>query len=143
MANSDIIHWYYDINAKYLGKVSFKVNFRIEWPFQVKMLIISSPYKFEKWMIYFKFCAIKAEMLTLLRMGFLRGCSRMGERPKRTPLPKIFQTYPTMMKLGTVIPYQNKFQKLYESPDTPFKFWWHQHFLTWNQQILLYQGIQI
>ena len=30
-----------------------------------------------------------------------RGCSRMGE--KRAPIPKICLTYPTMMKLGTVI----------------------------------------
>ena len=40
--NSDIMHWYYDVNAKYIRKVSFRVNFRIEWPFQLKMLIMSS-----------------------------------------------------------------------------------------------------
>ena len=32
------------------------------------------------------------------------GCSRMGE-VKRLPLTKTCHTYPTMMKLGTVIPY--------------------------------------
>ena len=40
--NSDIIHWYHDINGKYLWKVSFRVNLWIEWPFQLKVLIMSS-----------------------------------------------------------------------------------------------------
>ena len=31
--------------------------------------------------------------------------------PKRSPLPKICQTYPTMMKFCTVIPYLKKIQK--------------------------------
>ena len=35
------------------------------------------------------------------------------------PLPKICHTYPTMMKLGTVIPYLKKIQKMYESYDIP------------------------
>ena len=48
-----------------------------------------------------------------------------------------------MMNLGTVIPYLKKIQKLYESRDTPLEFCWHQHFFTGNQQILLYQEIQI
>ena len=37
---------------------------------------------------------------------------------KKAPLPKICHTYPTMMKLGTVIPYLKKIQKIYESRDT-------------------------
>ena len=36
-----------------------------------------------------------------------------------SPVPKICLTYPTMMKLGTVIPYLKKIQKIYESRDTP------------------------
>ena len=31
-------------------------------------------------------------------------------------------TYATMMKLGTVIPYLKKIQKIYESRDTPLEF---------------------
>ena len=31
--------------------------------------------------------------------------------PKRSPLPKIYHTYPAMMKLDTVIPYLRKIQK--------------------------------
>ena len=39
---------------------------------------------------------------------------------KRSPLPKICDKYPTMMKLATVIPYLEKIQKKYQSRDTPF-----------------------
>ena len=39
------------------------------------------------------------------------------------PLPKIHHTYPIMMKLGTVIPYQRKIQKMYKSRDTFLEFW--------------------
>ena len=45
------------------------------------------------------------------------------------PLPKSCHTYPTMMKLGTLIPYLKEIQKIYKSRDTPFEFCWHQHFL--------------
>ena len=37
---------------------------------------------------------------------------------KKGHLPKICHTYPAMMKLGTVIPYLKKIQKIYESRDT-------------------------
>ena len=45
-----------------------------------------------------------------------------GEGEKMPTLPKISDTYPTMMKLGTVIPYQEKTQKIYESRETPSEF---------------------
>ena len=64
----------------------------------------------------------------------------MGGKP---PLPKTCLTNPTMMKLGTVILYLKKFQKLYESLDTPLEFADISIFFTGNQQILLYQEIQI
>ena len=41
---------------------------------------------------------------------------------------KIRHTYPTMMKLGTVVPYLRKIQKMYKSRDTFLEFCWHQHF---------------
>ena len=31
---------------------------------------------------------------------------------------------------------------VFESSDTPFDFWWHQHLFTPNLEILLYQEIQ-
>ena len=58
-------------------------------------------------------------------------------------LPKICHTYPAMMKLGAVIHYLKKIQKIYESCGTPLEFCWHQYFFTGNQQILIYQEIQI
>ena len=71
-----------------------------------------------------------------------RYCSRIGGR-KKPPLTKIIDTYPTMMKLGTVIPYLEKIQKIYDSRDTPSEFCWHHNFFTGNQQILLYKKIQV
>ena len=59
--------------------------------------------------------------LILFRMGFFRAAHGWG-RPKRSPLPKIRHTYPTMMKVGTVIPYPKKIQKIYEPRDTPLEF---------------------
>ena len=56
---------------------------------------------------------------------------------------KICHTYPTMMKLGTGLPYLKKIQNIYESRDTPLEFCWNQHFFTGNQQILLYREMQI
>ena len=66
-------------------------------------------------------------------MGLL-GAAMDGLRP---PLHKICQTYPTMMKVGIVIPYVKKIQKIYESCDIPLEICLHQHFVTGNQQILL------
>ena len=83
-------------------------------------------------------------ILTLFRMGIFGGAhGRGGGRQNDLPLPKICHRYPTMMKLGTVIPYLKKIQKIYESRDTPPEFCWQQHFFIGNQQILLYQEIQI
>ena len=39
-----------------------------------------------------------------------RSCSRMGGG-KKTPLPNICHTYPTIIKLGTVKPYLKTIQK--------------------------------
>ena len=38
-----------------------------------------------------------------------------------------------MMKLGTVILYLRKIQKMYKSGDTSLEFCWHKHFFTRNQ----------
>ena len=80
-------------------------------------------------------------VLTLFRMGFFGATHGCGGQ--KGPLPKTCHTYPTIMKLGTVIPLPKKVREIYESRDTPLEFCWHQHFFTGNQQILLYQEIQI
>ena len=63
------------------------------------------------------------EALTILRMDFLGAAHGWGGGGKKgPPIPKICHTYPTMKKLGTVIPYLKEIQKLYESHDTPLEF---------------------
>ena len=54
-------------------------------------------------------------ILTSLRMGIF-GTAHGWEHPK------IFHTYPAMMKLGTIIPYLKKIQNTYESRHTPHEF---------------------
>ena len=49
-------------------------------------------------------------------MGFFRAAHGWGAF--LGPLPKISHTYPTMMKLGTVIPFLRKIQKMYKLRDT-------------------------
>ena len=50
------------------------------------------------------------------------GTAHGWDGGKKTTLPKICHTYPTMMKLRKVIPYLKKIQKIYESRDTPSEF---------------------
>ena len=59
--------------------------------------------------------------LNPIQGGLFRGCSRMGGGEKAS-LPEICHTYPTMVKLGTVIPYLKKIQNIYKSRDTPLEF---------------------
>ena len=54
-------------------------------------------------------------------MGFFGAAHGWGGG-KNASLPKICHTYPTVMKLGTVLPYPKKIQKIYESRDTPLEF---------------------
>ena len=50
------------------------------------------------------------------------GGGKKAPPPKKAPLPKIRLTYPTMMTLGTVIPYPKKIQTICKSRDTPLEF---------------------
>ena len=50
--------------------------------------------------------------LTIFRMGFFGAAHEWVG--KKAPLPKICYTYPTIMKLGTVIPCLKKIEKIYE-----------------------------
>ena len=59
--------------------------------------------------------------LALFKMGIFGTAHGCG-RGKKAALPKICHRYPTMMKLGTVIPYLKKIQKIYESRDIPPAF---------------------
>ena len=52
------------------------------------------------------------KVLTLFRMGIFGAAHGLGGGGQKGPLPKICHTYPTMMKLGTVVPYPKKIQKI-------------------------------
>ena len=72
--------------------------------------------------------------------GHFRGCSRMGgSKSPHTSLSHISCNDETWHSY--TLPKEDP--KIYESRDTPPDFCWHQHFFTGNQQILLYQEIQI
>ena len=58
---------------------------------------------------------------TLFKMGIFEAAHGQGEGAKKA-LPEICHTYPTMMKLGTVIPYLKKIKKIYDSCDTHPEF---------------------
>ena len=45
-----------------------------------------------------------------------------GRGGKKATHLKICLTYPAIMKLGTVVPYLKKIQKIYKSRDTPLEF---------------------
>ena len=67
---------------------------------------------------------------------------------KKVPLPKICHIYHTMMRLGTVMPYLKKAQKIYEPRDTPLELppantQLAPAFFVGNQKNLQYQKIQI
>ena len=113
----------------------FPVNF-------AKFLRISIFIEHLQWLILYNFTEFRNQNVNPIQDGLFRGCSRM-EEGGRPPVHKICHTYATMMKLGTVIPYLKKVKKIYESRDTPLEFCRHQHFFTGNQQILLYQEMQI
>ena len=60
--------------------------------------------------------------LTLFRMGFFGAAHGWGGGGFLASLSKISHTYPTIMKLGTVVPYLKKTQKIYKSRDTSLDF---------------------
>ena len=54
----------------------------------------------------------------------------MGEG--RPSFPKICETYPTIMKLGKVMPCVKQIEKIYESRDTPIDTLLTSSFLHWK-----------
>ena len=74
-------------------------------------------------MLFKKFFRELITGLTLFRLGILGTAHGWwGEGVIRYPLRKSCHTYPTMMKLGNVIPYLKKIEKIYKSRETPLEF---------------------
>ena len=61
--------------------------------------------------------------LTLFRIGFFGAAHGWWGGAKKAPLPKICLTYPTTMKLGTVIPYLKKIETMHETRDTSLEIY--------------------
>ena len=61
-------------------------------------------------------------LMNLFKMGIFGAAHGWVGGAKSPLIPKICDTYPTMMKLGTVIPDLEKIQTIYESRDTPSEF---------------------
>ena len=56
-------------------------------------------------------------------MGLFDAAHECGDKKVlNKALPKICHTYPSMMKLGTVIPYLKKIRKIYKPCDTSLEF---------------------
>ena len=65
--------------------------------------------------------------------GWGGGGGGRAKKPVPPPVSKICHTYPTIMKLGTVIPYTKKMQRMHKLRDTFLSFCCHQYFFTGNQ----------
>ena len=75
-----------------------------------------------------------------------QGCSWLwrGRGSAKRPYPSLKSATHILQRWNLAQLYLAKEdQKIYESHDTLLEFCWHQHFFTRNQQILLYQEIEI
>ena len=96
--------------------------------------ILDSCCSFDSDIIFFfpKLIIFIAFSLNPFENGLFQDCSWIegdgGGVEKRRPLPQIYHTYFTMMKLA-VIPYPKKTQKIYKLRNETLEFCWHQHFL--------------
>ena len=72
-------------------------------------------------------CGAEIKILQPIQDGPFLGCSwKRGN--KLHPISKTCHIYPTIMRLGTVLPYLKKIQKIHKSCDIPLEFCWHLHF---------------
>ena len=93
-------------------------------PFKTSLLFVISSFQLS--LILHK-CQIRLHKtvkntLTLFRVSIFGAAQGWAGEAKRSPLPKICHTYPTMMRPGTVVLYVKKIEKIYELRDTPLEF---------------------
>ena len=98
--------------------IAFHKSLSLLWNFLSDMLMLSLKQVFWKKSVFFA--------LTLFRIGLFGAAHGWegggGQKNPSPPLPKICYTYPAIIKLGTVMPYLRKIQKIYESRDIHFEF---------------------
>ena len=82
------------------------------------------------------------KLLTLFMISFLEAVHGWVVS-KNGPLSKWYQTYHSIMKLGTVIPSQMNIQKNIWVTWHPLDFFCYNHFFTGYQQCLFYQETNI
>ena len=75
--------------------------------------------------------------------GLFRGCSRMGGGKKAPTSLKSVTHMLQWWNLAQLYLTQRRSKKYMNHVTHPLEFCWHQHFFTANQQILLYQEVQI
>ena len=75
-------------------------------------------------------CGAEIKILDPIQDGPFSGLlMNKGEQPPPPlPISKTCHIYPTIMRLGTVLPYLKKIQKIHKSCDIPLEFCWHLHF---------------
>ena len=61
-----------------------------------------------KWLIFWENIVVLVKRLILQYSGWTFLGLLTDGVTKKTPLSRIFRTYPAMMKLGTVVPYLKK-----------------------------------
>ena len=86
------------------------------------------------------------QLLTLFRMGLFGATQMVVEAlvdVKILLLPQICHTYPTVMKMGTLISYLKRLSNICEYCDALLEFYLHEPFLTRIHRIFLYQEMQI
>ena len=93
-----------------------------------------------RWIFWVFLTILLGWRLTLFTMGLfgVAHCSQMGGR-----LPSLKSVTHILHWWNLAQSYLKKIQKIYKSRDTILEFCWHQHFLTGNQQFLLYLEIQV
>ena len=96
-------------------------------------------FSFSFFFLFFFWLFSNSFILTLFRMGHLGAAHGWG-RGQKGPFPKICHTYPTIMKLSTVIPYHKKIKKTHKPRDTTLEFCWHWHFFHRKSAIFVISG---
>ena len=82
--------------------------------------------------------------LTLFRMAIFGVAHGWGEGWAKRPLSLKNVTHIVKWwNLAQLYLTWRRSKNIYESRETPPEFYWHRHFFTGNQQILLYQEIQV